>query len=89
MPTLTEELAAIRLGAEGDGTKPGRIPPDVLTIMHRVTHDQQNSGYRATMPAIGTSAPLFSLPNQDGTIVRSGELLAQGPLVVSFFRGQW
>jgi hypothetical protein len=89
MPTLKEELDAIRLGAEGDGAKPGRIPTDLLEVMHRVTRDQQNSGFRQRMPAIGTPAPLFSLPNQDGAIVRSSELLAQGPLIVSFFRGQW
>jgi hypothetical protein len=89
MPTLKEELDAIRLAAEGDGTKPGRIPPDSLLVMHRVTRDQQNSGFQVRMPAIGASAPLFSLPNQDGAMVRSTELLAQGPLIVSFFRGQW
>jgi hypothetical protein len=89
MPTLKEELDAIRLTAEGDGTKPGRVPPELLQVMHRVTRDQQNSDFRQHMPAIGTHAPLFSLPNQDGTMVRSTDLLAQGPLAVSFFRGQW
>ena len=89
MPTLKEQLDAIRLTAEGDGTKPGRIPPDLLQVMHRVTRDQQNSGFQGQMPAIGSTAPLFSLPNQDGAMVRSSELLAQGPLIVSFFRGQW
>jgi peroxiredoxin len=57
--------------------------------MHRVTRDQQASGFRQNLPAIGTAAPLFSLANQDGKFVSSGALLAQGPLVVSFFRGQW
>ena len=89
MASLKQELHAIRLSSEGDGTKPGRIPPDLLQVMHRVTHEQQQSDFRQRMPAAGTPAPLFSLPNQDGAIVRSGDLLAQGPLVVSFFRGQW
>ena len=89
MASLSEELSTIRRAAEGDGTTPGRIPPELLAVMHRVTKDQQASGFRAHMPAIGTMAPMFSLPNQDGTIVRSGELLAKGPLVVSYFRGQW
>jgi len=89
MASLKQELDAIRLTAEGDGTKPGRIPPDLLQVMHRVTREQQQSDFRQRMPAAGAPAPLFTLPNQDGAIVRSGELLAQGPLVVSFFRGQW
>jgi hypothetical protein len=29
------------------------------------------------------------LPNQDGQIIRSADLLALGPLVISFFRGHW
>jgi hypothetical protein len=89
MATLTEELAAIRLSAEGDGTKPGRIPPPLLAIMHKVTRDQQASDFRDRMPGIGSAAPAFTLPNQDGAAIASADLLARGPLVVSFFRGQW
>ena len=89
MPTLAEELATIRRGAEGDGTKPGRIPPDLLAVMHRVTRDQQQSDFRTRMPAIGQPAPAFTLPNQDVTPIASAALLANGPLVVSYFRGQW
>ncbi|MEO8716187.1 MAG: hypothetical protein ABI369_14350 [Acetobacteraceae bacterium] len=89
MASLKDELAAIRRGAEGDGTKPGRIPPEFLAIMHRVTADQRASGFRDRMPAIGAPAPAFTLANQDGTSVSSAALLARGPLVVSFFRGQW
>ncbi len=87
--SLKEELATIRRGAEGDGTKPGRIPPDSLTIMHRVTAEQRASGFRDHMPGIGHAAPAFTLPNQDGVAIASADLLARGPVVVSFFRGQW
>ena len=89
MATLAEELAAIRLGAEGDGTKPGRIPPALLAVMHKVTKDQQASGFQAHMPGVGAAAPAFTLPNQDGVDVSSAALIARGPLVVSYFRGQW
>ena len=87
--SLAEELAAIRLSAEGDGTKPGRIPPDRLAIMHRVTADQRASGFQARMPALGQPAPAFTLPDQDGAAVSSAGLLTGGPLAISFFRGQW
>mgnify|MGYP001788687259 FL=1 len=33
--------------------------------------------------------PAFLLPSAEGRLVESGELLAQGPLVVTFFRGGW
>lgn len=38
---------------------------------------------------IGDTAPTFNLQNQNGEIVSSTELLKNGPLVVSFFRGRW
>jgi peroxiredoxin len=37
----------------------------------------------------GDRMPGFLLPNADGRLVESGELLARGPLVVTFFRGGW
>ena len=89
MATLTEQLAAMRLAAFGDGTKPGRIPPEAAAVMHRVTADQRASGYRTRMPAIGAAMPGFTLPDTAGAMVGSAALLAQGPLVVSFFRGAW
>ncbi len=89
MASLKDELAAIRRAAEGEDGKPGRIPADLLPIMHRVTADQRASGFRARMPAVGQAAPRFALPDQDGAIVASADLLARGPLIVSFFRGTW
>ncbi len=38
---------------------------------------------------IGDAMPSFALPNAEGRLVFSDELLAKGPLVVSFFRGNW
>ena len=89
MATLTEELAAMRRAAMGDGTSPGRIPAAAVAIMHRVTEDQRASGYRGRMPAIGTMLPGFTLANTAGATVASAEVLARGPLVLSFFRGAW
>ncbi len=89
MATLTEQLAAMRLAAFGDGTKLGRIPPDSAAVMHRVTAEQRASGYRAAMPALGSPLPGFALPDTAGAVVDSAALLARGPLVVSFFRGTW
>ena len=89
MASLKDQLDTIRRAAEGDGTKPGRIPPDDLKIMHRVTVDQRASGFQARMPKPGQPGPAFTLANQDGVDVSSAALVARGPLLVSFFRGRW
>jgi hypothetical protein len=89
MTSLKDALDMIRRAAEGDGTKPGRISPDDLKIMHRVTVDQRASGFQARMPKPGQAGPAFTLANQDGVNVSSAALVARGPLVMSFFRGRW
>jgi hypothetical protein len=89
MASLNDALDTIRRAAEGDGTKPGRISPDELVIMHRVTADQRASGFQARMPKPGEPGPMFTLVNQDGVDVSSAALVARGPLVMSFFRGRW
>ncbi|MBS0559716.1 MAG: hypothetical protein JSR21_06655 [Proteobacteria bacterium] len=89
MRRLKEILDATRLAAEGDGTKPGRIPAEHLAVMHRVTADQRASGFQARMPKPGGPAPDFTLANQDGVPVSLGALAARGPVVMSFFRGRW
>ena len=40
-------------------------------------------------PRPGDIAPDFELPDQIGRTVRSADLRANGPLVVSFYRGNW
>lgn len=89
MASLKDALDTIRRAAEGDGSKPGRIPPDELTVMHRVTADQRASGFQARLPKPGQPGPVFTLTNQDGVDVSSAALVARGPLVMSFFRGRW
>ncbi len=38
---------------------------------------------------VGGKIPEFVLPNAEGRLVASNELLARGPLVINFFRGDW
>lgn len=89
MASLKDLLDSTRRAAEGDGVKQGRIPPDALNIMHRVTADQRASGFQARMPKLGQPGPAFTLANQDGESVSCAALVARGPLVISFFRGRW
>ena len=39
--------------------------------------------------AAGDPMPPFLLPNAEGTLIGSDDLLARGPLIVTFFRGGW
>ena len=39
--------------------------------------------------AVGQQVPAFELPNAEGNLVSSADLLAKGPLVVTFYRGSW
>ena len=43
----------------------------------------------AGAPAVGDELPPFTLPDDGGRLVASADLLANGPLVVSFNRGNW
>jgi peroxiredoxin len=38
---------------------------------------------------VGDRMPDFVLPNAEGKLVAAAELLAKGPLVINFFRGDW
>lgn len=57
--------------------------------MHRATAELKALGLENSALKVGDRAPEFSLFNQDHVRVNSAELLRQGPLVVSFFRGHW
>jgi len=38
---------------------------------------------------VGDTMPSFALPDASGDTVKSADLLAQGPVVLTFYRGGW
>lgn len=60
-----------------------------LDIMHRATAELTASGQAQRARKAGDVAPEFTLNDPDGKPVSSRELLARGPLVLSFYRGVW
>jgi hypothetical protein len=80
---LAERLDTIRQGADK------RIPADKRAIMHRATDDLRASGIMDGVIKVGDPLPPFALKNAFGQEVRSSELLAKGPLVLTVFRGSW
>jgi hypothetical protein len=81
--SLEERLAATRAASAS------RIPPERQAIMHRATEDLRSSGILDRIVPVGARMPPFDLANHDGRRVSSEDLLAGGPLVLSFFRGSW
>ena len=66
--------------------KPSR---EAIDIMHRATDELIASGQVQRARKAGDVAPEFTLNDPDGKPVSSRELLARGPLVLSFYRGVW
>ena len=66
--------------------KPSR---QALETMHRATAELIASGQAQRALKAGDRMPEFTLRDPDGQPVSSRELLARGPLVISFYRGVW
>lgn len=67
----------------------GNMPPAYLKIMHQATHELEQSGITEKVLKVGDKAPSFTLGNQKGEQVSSEDVLAKGPLVLTFYRGVW
>ena len=81
--TLQERLDAMR---EASRT---RIPPEARAVMQRSIEELRSSGIVERIARVGQKAPDFTLPNAAGQAVRLADLLARGPVVLSFYRGRW
>ena len=64
-------------------------PAEVLEVMHRATRDLQAAGIAQRAVAEGGQAPDFRLEDTTGAQVSLSEARARGPVVLTFFRGQW
>jgi hypothetical protein len=66
-----------------------QIPAEVAAVTQRLIEDLRKPEVMNRVLKVGDKAPGFVLPNQNGQVVSSNELLPKGPLVISFFRGKW
>ena len=71
------------------GKAPYFAPPEIHPIMARATAELIASGLAGRALKAGDQAPEFVLTDANGEAVSSVALLAQGPLVISFYRGVW
>lgn len=81
--TLNEQLQAMKAKSRE------RISAAAREIMERAVEDQRKSGALDRVVKVGQHAPNFTLPNASGKTVSLTDLLARGPVVLSFFRGRW
>lgn len=65
------------------------VPAEIQTIHSKAVEELKQAGLAEKALKAGDPAPQFELPDQNGKLVRSAELLASGPLVVCFIRGRW
>jgi hypothetical protein len=83
MTTLAERLNEIREGAKQS------IHEEVRAIMGKATNELRVSGIMDRALKDGDSLPSFELPNRNGEMFSSAELLQRGNLVLTFYRGVW
>lgn len=80
---LQQRLDALKKGIEA------QAPKEAVEIMHRATHDLEQSGILYSTVKVGDQAPDFSLKNADGQEFSLKNLLSKGPVVLAFYRGKW
>ncbi len=81
--SLDEQLERIRAAAVT------RVPEEQRAVMGAVTKALRETGILDGAIRVGDALPAFALRNVHGEEVRSADLLARGPLVLTVFRGVW
>lgn len=66
-----------------------RLTPELADALETLTNRLSASHLTAEGLKAHDAIPEFALPNSEGQIVSSRELLERGPLVLNYFRGDW
>jgi len=80
---LRQRLAEIR-----ENTR-ALVSPEHSAPVERAVAELHQSGITARILPVGAIAPQFELPDQNGKLIRSAELVAAGPIIINFYRGRW
>lgn len=65
------------------------VPADVRAIMANATEELTKSALVENAPKNGDKLNSFELSDQNGKVLTLQALLANGPLVITFYRGGW
>lgn len=82
-PSLSEQLLEYQAGFKT------KVPVAIQAEMAKATAELAATGIEQQGLAVGSKAPDFALPDATGKRVRLSELLAKGPVVLNFYRGEW
>lgn len=66
-----------------------QIPAEIREIMQRAGQELADSGQADRALTVGAQAPRFSLPSATGHTLTLDGLLADGPVILTFYRGAW
>ena len=86
--SLQDKLDAMRQNFESGGPL-NNFPGQIIETMHRATAELVASGVAKRGHKVGGKAASFVLNDPDGKAVSLAELLSDGPLVLTFYRGVW
>lgn len=64
-------------------------PPEIVAVLLGEVEKLVQSGIADKALQAGERLPEFTLPDENGNLVSSRDLLAKGPLAISFYRGVW
>ena len=65
------------------------VPADTQAVHAQTIAELKARNVAANILPIGAKGPQFELPDHNGHLVRSADLLAKGCLVLCFIRGRW
>ncbi|MFC0227013.1 peroxiredoxin-like family protein [Serratia aquatilis] len=85
---LQDQLDAFKADFEA-GNLSFNLPSAVHRLLHSANEELIASGAEKAALSVGDIAPDFVLQDTQGNRVSSEQLLAEGPLIVSFYRGWW
>lgn len=66
-----------------------KTSPAMAATMKQCTSDLAATMPSRNLPVAGTKLKSFSLPDSLGSNVSLDQLVANGPAIVTFFRGMW
>ena len=81
--TLEETLAGMRQHSKE------KFPAETREKFARGMQELRGSGIMERALKVGDAVPSFKLPNTEGVLINSDDLLKNGNLVVNFYRGVW
>ena len=91
-PTTARERPPGPLALELEATAAASremIPPEAMALIERANRELEDSGIVNDAVQVGDRAPSFRLSDGKGREFALADLLAEGPVVLTFYRGHW